>query len=184
MSISSPSAKSVTVAATAIIATGILLHKRNAISTYYTSRRGINGLLRLIWEGDFLPPHLRKSMEELDKVEGSMSKSGEQLEQIEILIERARLESVDGSNNTSAEDDEQLNSEEAKKRFFQQNPELRTRIAIFSNKLDTLAAMIDSTKSHSDDEVKRRKKYLSNCIVALMTELDRMVASLNLGVTL
>lgn len=141
----------------------------------------MEGFLRLLWIGDHLPPHLRQSMDTLDNVEEKMGKSGEQLEQIEILVERARLESVDGSNTSSSDaDEDEMNSDEVKKQIFQHNPEMRMKIGIFSNKLDTLAASIDSVKSHSDTEVKQRKKHLSTRIVELMNELDRMIASLNL----
>mmetsp|Transcript_3704 Transcript_3704/g.8107 ORF Transcript_3704/g.8107 Transcript_3704/m.8107 type:complete len:191 (-) Transcript_3704:113-685(-) len=181
-SLSSPSLRSATAAAAAILATGILLHQRNALTSYYRRNRGMPGLLRLVWVGDCLPPHLRQSMDDLDKVEDRMCKSEDQLEQIEILVERARLESVDGSSSaTSQTPAADVNSDELKAQLFQQNPELRTRIGIFSNKLDTLAAIIDSIKSHSDEEVKRRKKQYSNRIVELMDELDRMIASLNLS---
>jgi len=128
----------------------------------------------MAWQGDFLPPQLRNSMDELDKIEERMGKSEEQLEQIDILVEKARLDSVDFV------DDDDVNQEELKTFLFQQNPDLRTRIGIFSNKLDTLAAMIDAIESNSDDEVKQRKKQLSNKIVELMNELDNMLGSLGL----
>mmetsp|Transcript_23961 Transcript_23961/g.42886 ORF Transcript_23961/g.42886 Transcript_23961/m.42886 type:complete len:188 (-) Transcript_23961:8-571(-) len=177
--LSSPSLRSATAAAAVILATGILLHQRNDLLSYYRRRRGMQGLLQLLWIGDFLPPNLRQSMDELDKVEERMGSSEEQLEHIEILVERARLESVDGST-LPAKDDVTSDELELKSQLFQQNPKLRTRIGIFSNKLDTLAAIIDSVKSHSDEEVKQRKKQLINRIVELMNELDRMIASFNL----
>lgn len=180
-SLSSPSWKSVTAAAATVLVTGALLHQRNALASSYRRRRGVTGLLRLLWIGDHLPPQLRQSMDELDKVEDRMGKSEEQLEQIEVLVERARLESVDGSTSSSPEaEDCASSSEELTKELFRQHPELRTRMGIFSNKLDTLAAMIDDVKSNSDDEVKQRKKQLSNRVVELMTEMDKMISSLNL----
>ena len=72
--------------------------------------------------------------------------------------------------------------DEVRDKLFHQYPQLRTKIGVFSNKLDTLAASIDSIQSHSDEEVKRRKKQLSNTIVEFMSELDRTIASLNLEV--
>mmetsp|Transcript_29574 Transcript_29574/g.62731 ORF Transcript_29574/g.62731 Transcript_29574/m.62731 type:complete len:184 (+) Transcript_29574:63-614(+) len=177
--LSSPSLKAAAAAATAVLVTSLLLHQRNAIKTYYRRHRGVDGFLRLLWVGDFLPPHLRQSMDELDQVEERMRNSEGQLEQIEISVERTRLESVDGSTSSA---DDIVDKDELKSQLFQQNPELRTKIGGFSSKLDAVAAKIDSIKSHSDQEVKQRKKQLSNRIVELMNELDRMVATLNLDV--
>ena len=184
----SPSLKSATAAAAVVITTGVLIHQRNTITSSYHQHRGIDGILRLLWEGDHLPPHLRQSMDQLEKIEGRMIKSETQLEHIEVLVEKARLDSVDGStatadaddNNKEDKDKDTLSAEEVKASLFQSNPELRTRIGIFSNKLDTIAAQIDDVKSHSDEEVKQKKKQLSNRIVQLMNEMDGMIASLNL----
>ena len=194
---SSPlSLKSASVAAATILTTTLLIHKHTTIKTYYKEHRGYKGLLRYIWVGDYLPPNLRQSMDKLDQVEIRITKSDQQLEEIEILIERARLESVDGSTTNditttegtsiqqkqSQSINDKITQEELTNRLFQQYPKLRTKIGIFSNKLDTLAACIDDIKSHSDDEVKTRKKYLSNRIVELMNGLDGMIATLNLEV--
>ena len=126
-------------------------------------------------------------MDELDEVEARVDTSEEQLEQIEVLVARARLDSVDGSAAASANATtsasaslNEVDREELKTQLFKQHPEMRTQIAIFSNKLDALAAAVDHTKSHGDEEVKRRKKRLSNQIVALMDELDATVESLDL----
>eukprot|EP00578_Thalassiosira_sp_NH16_P008154 CAMPEP_0181109166 /NCGR_PEP_ID=MMETSP1071-20121207/18030_1 /TAXON_ID=35127 /ORGANISM="Thalassiosira sp., Strain NH16" /LENGTH=183 /DNA_ID=CAMNT_0023192841 /DNA_START=128 /DNA_END=679 /DNA_ORIENTATION=+ len=174
----SPTVKSAAVTTTAVLVTGLLLHQRNAISTCYHRHRGLEGFLRLLWIGDFLPPNIRASMDQLDEVEERMSKSGDQLDHIEILVQRARLESVDGSTSPSCD----MSRDEVRDKLFHQYPQLRTKIGVFSNKLDTLAASIDSIQSHSDEEVKRRKKQLSNTIVEFMSELDRTIASLNLEV--
>ena len=186
-----PSIKTATIATATILSTALLLYQKDTIKAFYTKHRGYKGILQLIWVGDYLPPKLRKSMNELDKVEVRIVKSDQQLEQIEVLIEKARLESVDGSTkltprmkngNSKPQPQAQISQEELTNRLFQQYPQLRTKIGIFSNKLDTLAACIDDIKSHSDDEVKSRKKALSNRIVALMNSLDEMIATLNLEV--
>ena len=186
-----PSIKTATIATATILSTALLLYQKDTIKAFYTKHRGYKGILQLIWVGDYLPPKLRKSMNELDKVEVRIVKSDQQLEQIEVLIEKARLESVDGSTkltprmkngNSKPQPQAQISQEELTNRLFQQYPQLRTKIGIFSNKLDTLAACIDDIKSHSDDEVKSRKKALSNRTVALMNSLDEMIATLNLEV--
>ena len=165
-------------AAGTILVTVVFLQQRNSIATCYRHRRGIWGIARWIWLGDYLPPQLRQSMDELDEVQTLITNSEQELEQIEISIERIRLESVDDDDD----DDEITDSTQTKmasRALFQHNPKLRTQIGIFSNTLDTLAASIDSIKSHSDDEVKQRKKQLSNGIVKLMNDLDSIIASLH-----
>jgi len=186
------SIKTASIATATILSTALLIYQKDTIKASYTKHRGYKGILQLIWVGDYLPPKLRKSMNELDKVEVRIVKSDQQLEQIEVLIEKARLESVDGStkltprmkngNSSKPQPQAQVSQEELTNRLFQQYPQLRTKIGIFSNKLDTLAACIDDIKSHSDEEVKSRKKALSNRIVALMNGLDDMIATLNLEV--
>lgn len=146
----------------------------------------MEGIARLIWLGDFLPPQLRISMDKLDEIEALMLKSQQELEQIEISVERIRLESVDDDRTMTYSDaaaGTAASSEETTDiqiSVFRQKPELRTQIGVYSYKLDTLAASIDSVKSHSDDEVKRRKKQISNGIVKLMNDLDTIIVSFNL----
>mmetsp|Transcript_22176 Transcript_22176/g.44404 ORF Transcript_22176/g.44404 Transcript_22176/m.44404 type:complete len:194 (-) Transcript_22176:307-888(-) len=183
-----PATAAITAATAATLAI-VLLRRRRSMSSFYQSHRGINGILRYIWIGDHLPPPIRVAMDELDAVEEQMTMAEVQLETIEILIERTLLESVDGptvaSTGLSDEDrniGDPSNTDriDLQKQLFQQHPELKKDIALFSNLLDKLAASIDAINSQSDDEVKRRKKGLSTKIVYLMNELDRMMASLNL----
>lgn len=132
------------------------------------------------------PPNIREAMVKLDKVDYRMNEEEMQLDEIETLIERVELESVDGpisdvyqNNSNVNEASRSVNKEdELKKQLFQQYPELRTSIALFSNRLDTLASTIDSVNSHQDMEIKTRKKKLSNKIVAMMTCLDNKMMSL------
>ncbi|KAL3799746.1 hypothetical protein HJC23_010396 [Cyclotella cryptica] len=168
--------KSTTAIATAVIVTGTLIYKRNAIFSYCNGYRGIQGFFRYIWIGDYLPPPIRKSVDELDELDELVNKCEPQLDHIETLVQRALLDSVDGPISIS---NEFVGSrEELQKQIFQQNPELRKDIGMFSSRLDRLAARIDSVMSHSDEEVKRRKKQLSSKIVLLMTELDKIITTL------
>ena len=145
-------------------------------------------MLRYIWVGDYLPPHIREAMDKLDTVGKRMIEAEMKLEEIEILIGRVELESVDGprqeQNYSNDASDTVDDKEELKKQLFQRYPELRTKIGLFSTSLDKLAYTIDSINSHRDADVKTRKKQLSNKIVELMNSLDRMVSSLNIGVRL
>lgn len=169
-------------AAGAILVTSVLLHERKNIATCYRRRRGIRGIARWIWLGDHLPPKLRQSMDELDEIQERMTKSEQELEKIEISVERIRLESIDVDNDDDGDSDIILNSTRTEMQssslIFQQCPELRTQIGIFSSTLDKIAASIDAVKSHSDDEVKKRKKQLSNGIVKLMNDLDSIITSI------
>ena len=187
---SSKATSTVVAAGGAILVTaGLMLllqhQRRNFVSEFYRRHRGMSGLLRYAWLGDHLPPQIRQSMNDLDHAEKLMVESEEELEQIEILIERARLESVDdGSTATAASSPAAgaaKDDESRKQSLFQQDPKLRTRIGLYSNTLDKLASSVDSVKSHSDEEVKRRKKTLSNNIVELMNELDRMISTFHWG---
>ena len=132
------------------------------------------------------PPNIREAMVKLDKVDYRMNEEEMQLDEIETLIERVELESVDGpitdvyQNNSNVDEASRSGNkeDELKKQLFQQYPELRTKISLFSNRLDTLASTIDSVNSHRDMEIKTRKKKLSNKIVAMMTCLDDKMMSL------
>ena len=178
----SPSLK-VTAAITAGVAvTSLLVYHRTAVTDYYTNHRGINGICRYIWIGDYLPPNIRQSMDDLDEISQDMSKCEMQLENIEILVQRASLESVDGPIDQSGTDTDTTPKEDIQKQIFQQNPELRKDIGFFSTRLDRLAARIDSVLSHSDEDVKKRKKQMSNKVVELMDALDKMVATFYLAV--
>eukprot|EP00577_Skeletonema_sp_RCC1716_P026783 CAMPEP_0113423178 /NCGR_PEP_ID=MMETSP0013_2-20120614/28875_1 /TAXON_ID=2843 ORGANISM="Skeletonema costatum, Strain 1716" /NCGR_SAMPLE_ID=MMETSP0013_2 /ASSEMBLY_ACC=CAM_ASM_000158 /LENGTH=189 /DNA_ID=CAMNT_0000311011 /DNA_START=11 /DNA_END=580 /DNA_ORIENTATION=- /assembly_acc=CAM_ASM_000158 len=186
LTLSLPSIKSATTATAVILLTGMIIQQRQVIKNTYRSCRGMEGLLRYVWIGDFLPPHIREAMDKLDNVNERMVEAETKLEEIEILIERVELESVDGPRRLPEEQDQDTvdNKEEFKKQLFQRYPELRTKIGLFSSSLDKLAYTIDSINSHRDADVKTRKKQLSNKIVELMNSLDRMVSSLNLGVRL
>jgi hypothetical protein len=168
----------------------LLLHRRNnSVAEFYNRHRGMAGLLRYAWLGDHLPPEIRISMDELDDVEKRMHTSREELDNIETSIERARLESVDDGTTTAtttaaratpATDTSKDVDESITRRsfLFQQDPTLRTRIGMCSNTLDVLASTVDNVKSHSDTEVKKRKKASSDEIVRLMNELDRIVSTI------
>lgn len=150
----------------------------------------MSGLLRCAWLGDHLPPEIRTSMNELDDVEERMKKSREMLENIEISIEWARLEmeSVDDGTTTATTAAERATPATDRSKvdesitmrslLFQRDPKWRTRIGTYSNTLDMLASNLDAVKSHSDVEVRERKKALSNEIVRLMNELDRLVGTI------
>jgi hypothetical protein len=180
-----PSLKTTAAITTGVLLTSLLLYHKTELSSFYTSHRGIRGLIRYIWIGDHLPPSIRKSMDDLDDVSQDMTKCEHELELIEIMVQRALLECVDGPTLSTDVNDSETTSakskDEIQKQIFEQNPELRKDIGFFSTRLDRLAARIDSVSSYSDYEVKKRKKQLSNNVVTLMEELDRMIATFYLA---
>jgi uncharacterized protein YicC (UPF0701 family) len=172
------SIKSATTAAAVILLTGMIIQQRQVIVATYRNLRGMEGILRYIWIGDYLPRHLREVMEKLDTVNERMTEAEVQLEEIEIIIERVELNSVDGPRSLLQEQQTVHDKDELQERLFQLYPGLRTKIGLLSNRLDTLASAIDSIDSHNDSEVKTRKKKLTNKVVELMKSLDRMVGTL------
>ena len=169
-----------TVIATGGVLTCMLIYKKHMISNYYNKYWGIHGIFRYIWLGDYLPPPIRKSMDDLDGISQDLNRSESQLENIETLVQRALLESVDGpfTYEIDSENANNCSKQEIQTQIFQQNPGLRKEIGFFSTRLDRLAARIDTVLSHSNDEVKKRKKQLSNKVVALMDALDTTIAML------
>jgi uncharacterized protein (DUF3084 family) len=172
--------KSTAAITTSVVFTGIILCHRNVISNWYNKYRGIQGIVWYIWIGDYLPPDIRKAMGQLDSINEDMNDCESQLEGIEISVQRAVLDSVDGPAVSSDEIMDGSSNEELQIQTFQQNPELRKDIGFLSTRLDKLAAQIDSVLSHSDDEVKNRKKELSNKVVGLMDEIDKLIAIFHL----
>jgi len=156
-------------------------------ATYYVQRLvtkyGIAGTARLIWEGDHLPTEVRESMDSLDEIEGvSIPKEERVLEKIEVTVETARLNTVDGpvfTTNTGGKNptDDVVLSAGGDNEVLSQYPHLRTDISTLSYRLDKLAATADSAQSHGNVEVKRRKKQLSSIIVKMMERTDALMAA-------
>jgi hypothetical protein len=145
----------------------IIQYYHPTISEFYHTHRGLSGLLRYIWIGDYLLPHIRSSMNELDIVEVRLLECTTEMEQILI-----------SSMNVIINDNQQQQQQEGRNpQSPPVDPKYRTRIALYSSTLDTLASSIDSIMTYNDDDVKRRKKYLSNTIVRLMDDLDKLLSS-------
>ena len=89
-----------------------------------------------------------------------MPREMNRLEQVEISIETARLNSVDGSDD----------------QILEQYPQIKKDLSMVSYRLDKVAAEVDSVQSHGNVEVKRRKKYLSNKLVCMMERADSLIA--------
>ena len=163
---------------------------RHNIKSLYHQHRGISGLLRCIWVGDYLPPNIRQSMNALDDVERRLMESTKEMELISmnIIIDDNQQQQT-MQHQFDGEDGNEKTTKNRRRADYYQSPLyysssfervdpklLRTRIALYSNTLDTLASMIDSIMSHNDDDVKSRKKSLSNTIVKLMDDLDKLIS--------
>lgn len=179
---STPLKSTVAITAGVVLFTVLVCHRKE-ISCYYNKHRGIQGICRYIWIGDYLPPSTRASLNDLENISEEMIECKYQFERIEIVVQRALLESVDGSNVASDEtqNNDPKSKEDIQKQIFEHNSELRKDIGFFSTRLDRLAARIDSVLSNSDEEVKKKKKELSNSAVSLMESLDTMIMSLYLS---
>lgn len=158
------------------------------IITTYTvsklvSKYGFNGTLRYIWEGDHLPPHIRDAVDTLDDVEDQLDSSiQKKLKKVIVMMEVARLNSVDGgcsnNDNKKENDDSQkeMNSDKKSRIIISDPPApLIKDLGILSHKLDKLASEVDSVQSCNDVELKKRKKDLSRRIVRLMDQIDEYI---------
>mmetsp|Transcript_32273 Transcript_32273/g.47051 ORF Transcript_32273/g.47051 Transcript_32273/m.47051 type:complete len:179 (-) Transcript_32273:114-650(-) len=163
-----------TLAVTAITGTVTIL--TTIYITKSISQYGLSGTLRLLWEGDHLTPECRESMDTLDQVQNkTIPKLGKKLEQLEVTMEVAKLNCVDGPSldekTTTTEEEEAI-----KIQILTQYPKMKTDLSGLSYNLDKAAAKIDSARSDGEQEVKARKKELSNIIVGLMDRADVLIA--------
>ena len=156
------------------------------VTTYYLSKSihkyGLNGTLRLIWEGDHLTPDVREAVDMLDSLGSKIKKNKKKLEKIEVMVEVEKLNSVDDGqssnnnykNNNDNDGDSNSNNimEDSITTSLNPSPLLSKELSMLSYTLDKLAADIDSVKSCNDIEVKRRKKEFSKMLVSMMEVLD------------
>lgn len=139
--------------------------------------------MRLIWEGDHLSPPVREAMDALEELESeSIAAEEAALERVEIAVEVARLNSVDGPENSSPPRGSRTETTKDGRTdglepdsLFQQIPSLKRDLSGLSHRLDGLAAEVDSVRSCGDADVKRRKKRLSNVLVRMMERVDSLI---------
>lgn len=145
--------------------------------------------MRLLWEGDHLSPPVREATDSLDDLESELIPAEEvALERIEVAVEVARLNSVDGPENSSpprgsrteTTEDGRTDALESDS-LFQQIPGLKRDLSGLSHRLDGLAAEVDSVRSCGDADVKRRKKRLSNVLVRMMERVDSLIERCEVG---
>ncbi len=121
-------------------------------------------------------------MEELDELEYSkLPKQETLLEQLEIEIEVASLNSIDDDDLT-----------QQPSTFLRQSPtstgsttrvhvtgKIKKDVAMLSSALDNLIASVDSIPSLQSNEVKQRKKQLSNVAVQLLERIDIVISRIH-----
>ena len=128
---------------------------------------GWAGTLRYIWEGDPEPRHLRDRVRTLRLVEKKLQRIEKAISSLEEGLERARLDSVDGSEASHIND-----------LWLSTIPDkdLRQKLALISYDLDQHAAKIDHVSAGDVDGIKARKKTLSTLSVMLMERADALIS--------
>lgn len=148
--------------ATTFTAISLLLYKP-------LSKYGIQGTLRLIWEGDAVPPHIRDQLDKLDVINSKLLKQSKKLKKIKTTIEMAKLNSVDGE----VDEIEDVDSTSPKRHYILiQIPSLEKDLGMLSYTLDQIAAEIDELNSHSDADLRQQKKDMSKRVVEMMNLCD------------
>ena len=142
---------------------------------------GIVGALRMIWEGDHLPSHIRISLDTLEDIKDKhIAKENRRLEKIEIIIQAAKLNSVDHEYEhiiTNNENRSPTNNTVFPKYYIlTQEPSLKKDLSRLSQNLDKIAAKIDEVPSFDDVTVRCEKKILSKRVVEMMEVTDRYIS--------
>eukprot|EP00979_Chaetoceros_neogracilis_P013996 scaffold4290_cov213-Chaetoceros_neogracile.AAC.3 len=151
------------------------------IATYLiskpVSKYGLSGALRLIWEGDHLPPHIRDCFDKLQQIDDTIKKQKKKLNRLGVTIETAKLNSVD--------EIQIVNNEHIPKKHYilSQVPSLHKDLGIVSSALDKVAAELDQVVNHGVAEVKRQKKELSNRVVTMMGTCDGFIQECDIDTT-
>ena len=152
---------------------------------------------------------MRLAMDKLDEIEFSrLPKQERRLERLEIEVEVAFLDSVEGGDDCNDADSQQLSHEAPtpvranttqKRRPFSAdiNSDMQTTstsqharetiqvtgkvkkdLSLLSDALDKLVASIDSVESRGSAEVRKRKKGLSSYAVKLMDRVDGLISQI------
>lgn len=135
------------------------------------SQYGWEGTFWYIWEGDPYPPQVRNDFHALDDAEKSIQKEARILDRLEEAFQRAKLDSVDGSSESTIVElwNKNLLQNNSNNKH---NKNLEKTLAGVSYNLDQYAAQVDAVPSKHHPDLKSRKKLLSNQIVQLMQRAD------------
>lgn len=159
---SSPSWVSI---ATSVTATAVV-----ATSSYWVyglvTEYGWERALSYIWEGDPYPVQVRDRFHKLEQIRKTLNKKEKALAGLEEGLERARLDSVDGSDTAHV------------RQLWEKNitfKDLRTTLSLLSYDLDKLASGVDDVVSGDQAELKSKKKALSIRAVQMMERTDKLI---------
>lgn len=150
------------------------------ISSKLISKYGVQGTLRLLWEGDHLPPEIREAMDELDDAEETeIPRVITKIDEIELALRRI-FSSSNGNNSNYCTTTDTKSNIQYKKEILNGLPPLalstfKRDLSVVSHDVDRIAADIDSVRSHGDEDVALRKKKLSNLIVSSMKRVDHIM---------
>ena len=129
---------------------------------------GVEGALRYIWDGDPNPEHLRGFLNAFNTAQNSIETHTQTIADLEEALERARQHTSESGRPASTGSC----ILEAWRNKMQEKPDLRRILASLSYDLDAVAAMIDQVQS---EELRQRKKRLSQQVVALMNRMDILI---------
>lgn len=150
------------VTATAVVSTSV-------VWLYPVVREyGWKGVLSYIWEGDPHPPHIRERKHALKSIVTKLERKEKTLSGMEEGLERASLDSIDGAHSRIL------------RKMWEQNVpgrDLRKSLALLSHDLDQLAAQIDQVIS--TEEIRSKKKEMSNRVVQMMERADVLISFYN-----
>jgi hypothetical protein len=126
---------------------------------------GWEGTYYYVWDGDPHPPHLRDRMISLENIDNKLDKKEKVVSTLEEGLERASLDSVDGSDLAHIQ------------KLWQKNvtKDLRQTLNLLSYDLDELAAKVDQVIAGDVAEIKTKKKDLSTRAVQLMERADALI---------
>ena len=158
----------------ASIATSVTMIAVVSASSYWmyqlVGAYGWDGALRYIWEGDPNPQNVRERIDTLRMINRKLDQKQKSLSSLQEGLERARLDSVDGSS-----------TDEIRKLWEKNIPDkdLRQKLALISYDLDQLAAKIDGVTAGDEDKIKQTKKTMSSRVVKLMEGADSLITAFN-----
>jgi len=147
-------------------------------SSYYITKKiaqyGLTGSLRLLWEGDHLPPNIRKAIDALDDLsERKIPKQGRKLDKIDCTIQLAKLNSVDDDDDNNGDDDDTNNTDNAMDNESV-NTTNTTNSTITTNTTNTMSSGSSTTTTSS-----RRRHYILSQTPQIKSELSGLSYNLD-----
>jgi hypothetical protein len=131
---------------------------------------GWSGACRFVWEGNPHPEHLRDYVATLDEAEQALQSNEEAIMGLELALNKCRAE----ASSTTAND---MILAGWKGNLPAAQRDLQMVLAQVSYSLDELAAKLDQPTT--EEQLRVRRKTLSQKVVALMGRIDVLIAHYN-----